>query len=331
MFGTTSTYGVGIESATKVALYAIGGNALSDPNSPDEQLVAEIRTQVIEDVLDLLEAGYRVVLTHGNGPQVGDLLMLEEAHRIQHAGSSMRADIGLANWVAATQGMIGHELGLELDSMLDSRDRPERTALVLTRVRVDERDAAFAEPTKPIGPVLSDSFQPPENWSVSRTERGLRRVVASPEPIEVLDLDLVRQLVSLGAVVICGGGGGIPITTEGGWSGIAAVIDKDRLSALLAISLGADVFLISTPVERVELSFGTDSARPLSSMSLDEAEMWLSQGEFPPGSMGPKVEAMIAAKRHLPECQVSLCSPGSALAALRGETGTRMTSTSAEE
>ena len=180
-----SQVGVGSEHAKKLALYSIGGNALSDPTKPKELQDDTALKLVLNDVIDLLEAGFNVILTHGNGPQVGDLLVLEES-----STDLKRVRTDLSTWVAATQGMIGHELSLELDSLLDIKARPERTAVVLTRVLVDENDFAFTKPTKPIGPILTDKKKILDSWDVAETERGIRRVVASPHPLKVLDIDL---------------------------------------------------------------------------------------------------------------------------------------------
>ena len=310
--------GVGSEHAKKLVLYSIGGNALSDPSKPKDSQNNSALKLVMEDVLDLLEAGFNVILTHGNGPQVGDLLSLEE----NNLGKN-RVRTDLSTWVAATQGMIGHELSLELDSLLDIKSRPERTAVVLTRVLIDENDSAFANLTKPIGPVLEEHMVL-DSWDVKITERGLRRVVASPKPLEVLDIDLISKLVELGAVVICGGGGGIPISINESWKGIPSVIDKDRFSSLLAIGLNVDVFITSTAVDQIEIGFGTSDSEKLSTLNLKKANELLMNGEFPDGSMGPKVEAMMSAAKKLKDSKILLCSPGNALKALRGESGTQI-------
>lgn len=309
---------VGSEHHKKLALYSIGGNALSDPSKPKELNDNKALKLVMQDVIDLLEAGFNVILTHGNGPQVGDLLSLEENNI-----DKKRFRTDLSTWVAATQGMIGHELSLELDSLLDQKSRPERTAIVLTRVLVDENDSAFANPTKPVGPILDESMIL-DSWEVKLTERGLRRVVASPKPLEVLDIDLISKLVELGAVVICGGGGGIPISIKESWSGVPSVIDKDRFSSLLAVGLDVDVFITSTAVDQIEIGFGTDSSERLAILDINKATEYLDKGEFPEGSMGPKVEAMISASINLPNSKILLCSPGNALKSLRGETGTQI-------
>ena len=314
-----SVIGVGSDYAKKLALYSIGGNALSDPSKPKNLQDNGALKLVLEDVIDLLEAGFNVVLTHGNGPQVGDLLALEESGL-----DSKRVRTDLSTWVAATQGMIGHELSMELDSLLDIKSRPERTAVVLTRVLVDENDFAFVRPTKPVGPVLDNENKMINEWKVVETEKGLRRVVASPHPIEVLDLELISKLVDLGAVVICGGGGGIPIAIDGTWKGVPSVIDKDRFSALLTISLEADVFITSTAVENIEIGYGTKNSKKISEITLNDLNNLFQNGEFPEGSMGPKVEAMMSVVKKSEKTRVVLCSPGNALKTLRWESGTNI-------
>ena len=314
-----SVIGVGSDYAKKLALYSIGGNALSDPSKPKNLQDNSALKLVLEDVIDLLEAGFNVVLTHGNGPQVGDLLALEESGL-----DSKRVRTDLSTWVAATQGMIGHELSMELDSLLDIKSRPERTAVVLTRVLVDENDFAFVRPTKPVGPVLDKENKMINEWKVVETEKGLRRVVASPHPIEVLDLELISKLVDLGAVVICGGGGGIPIAIDGTWKGVPSVIDKDRFSALLTISLEADVFITSTAVENIEIGYGTKNSKKISEITLNDLNNLFQNGEFPEGSMGPKVEAMMSVVKKSEKTRVVLCSPGNALKTLRWESGTNI-------
>lgn len=304
----------------RIAVYAIGGNALSNPKGNDIEEQSLALAKVLSDIVDLLESGYRVVVTHGNGPQVGDLLMLEES-----STNKERKRIGLDSWVAATQGLIGHELSLNLDSVLQRRGRPERTAVVLTRVEVDPSDPAFDFPTKPIGPVLSDKAVMSEDWDIAATVNGARRVVASPRPVAILDSKLIQTLVREGAVVFCGGGGGIPvIRKEDHWVGVSAVVDKDRLSALLAIELQADLFVISTAVDALRINFGQANEKVLTLLTCEQAEAGITSGEFPAGSMGPKVGALAWAKKSMPECRVLLCQPGDALKAIRGTTGTTL-------
>ena len=299
---------------SKLVVYAIGGNALSDPKGGSFEETALVLAKVLSDVVDLLEAGWSVVLTHGNGPQVGELLQLDSEN-----------NQSMDSWVAATQGMIGHELSLNLDSILDRRGRPERTAVILTRVEVSPEDDAFLRPTKPVGPILSDQRVFDNDWDIAETINGPRRVVASPKPIHVLDLDVIDSLVKLGAVVICGGGGGIPvIRKDEHWLGVPAVIDKDHLSGMLATELDANALIISTGVDAVKLNFGGDNEEILRKMELKDAEKHLQNGEFPVGSMGPKVAALIDAVQIKPNLQAIICQPGDALASIRGSSGTTL-------
>ena len=295
----------------KVVVYAIGGNALSNPKVSDNNS-DDVLEAVIDDVIDLLEADWRVVLTHGNGPQVGHLMSLDSKNSEP-----------MDSWVAATQGMIGHSLALKLDSRLKSRNRPERSAVVLTRVEVDTRDDGFNSPQKPVGPVLKDDAIIPLDWTTKQTEHGKRRVVASPLPVSIIDSALIEKLVGLRAVVICGGGGGIPVSIkDGNIQGVEAVVDKDRLSALLAISLRADALVISTGIDSVKLNFGKENEVSLDSLSVELALRYLEEGHFPAGSMAPKIGSLIEAVSHVPSMVAILCSPGRAVSSLRGESGT---------
>jgi len=311
-------------SNRRLAVYAIGGNALSDPAAvgSDASAAAEmVMEAVLEDVVDLLEAGYRVVLTHGNGPQVGEMLLMEEALFDNREGGPEPA--GLDHWVAATQGTLGHEIATRLDSVLTRRGRHEQVATILTRVEVDGSDEAFSQPSKPIGPLIDDLDAIPESWNVGITAAGPRRVVASPRPQSILDADAIDALLAAGAVVLCAGGGGIPVVSgDSGFEGIEAVIDKDRVSSLIAQSIGANLLIISTAIDTIRIDFGKPSEQILSSLSLAEAATHLDDGQFPAGSMGPKVESMLDAKRHDPKMSVVLCKPGEALPAIRGQAGT---------
>ena len=295
-------------------MYAIGGNALQNPVPTDSDQSSEILAKVMSDVVDLLESGWGVILTHGNGPQVGHLMQL-------YGDFSHTMD----EWVSATQGMIGHSLALNLDSILLKRRRPERTACVITRVEVDANDSGFELPTKPVGPILSDKVVMTADWDIAETVNGPRRVVASPMPMSVLDIEVIRKLVELRAVVICGGGGGIPvIKKDRHYVGVPAVIDKDRLSALIAIKLNADALIISTAVDSVKTGFGTENEQSHRKLTLDECEKLMAQGEFPDGSMGPKVGSLMEASLHNPSLTAILCQPGDALKSLRGEAGTKI-------
>ena len=298
---------------SRTVVYAIGGNALSSPTGGNEDDSALVLAKVISDVIDLLEAGWQVILTHGNGPQVGHLMSLDPSQAMD-------------DWVAATQGMIGHSLSINLDSILKRRSRPESTAVVLTRVEVDEMDSGFSTPTKPVGPVLSDKQVMSEDWDIAETKNGPRRVVASPHPLRILDLDVIKSLVAGNAIVICCGGGGIPvIEKDNHYVGVPAVIDKDRLSALLAKEVQADALIISTAIDSVRTGFGTEKEVSHSILTISEARGYLESGEFPAGSMGPKISSLIDAVENVDGLKSVLCQPGDAIKALRGDGGTIIT------
>ena len=295
---------------SRTVVYAIGGNALSSPTGGNEDDSALVLAKVISDVIDLLEAGWHVILTHGNGPQVGHLMSLDTSQAMD-------------DWVAATQGMIGHSLSINLDSILKRRSRPESTAVVLTRVEVDENDPGFSTPTKPVGPVLSDKQVMTEDWDIAETKNGPRRVVASPHPLRILDLDVIKSLVASNAIVICCGGGGIPvIEKDNHYTGVPAVIDKDRLSALLAKEIEADALIISTAIDSVRTGLGTEKEISHSILTISEARGYLESGEFPAGSMGPKISSLIDAVENVDGLKSVLCQPGDAIKALRGDGGT---------
>ena len=294
-------------------MYALGGNALQSPD-PNSEQEFEILARVISDVVDLLEAGWHVVITHGNGPQVGHLLALDNQNTFE-----------LDEWVAATQSMIGYRISQAMSTIFTQRGRPERIAVIPTRVLVDPHDQGFLHPTKPIGPVLSAEVVMNADWDIAETIHGPRRVVASPKPIEILEIDIIQRISDLHAVTICCGGGGIPIVQrERHFSGIPAVIDKDLCSALLATSLKADAFVITTAIPAIATDFGTEQQQFHRELSIEQLEQYFEQGEFPPGSMAPKVRGLISVKKSLPDCKVCLCEPGLASKTMKGLSGTTL-------
>lgn len=273
---------------------ALGGNSLIE--DPLHQSVLDQWVTVRKAarcIADLILAGHQVVVTHGNGPQVGFILMRSEIAR------GLLHEVPLDSCGADSQGAIGYQLQQSLGNALAARGRRDLTPVtVVTRVRVDPRDPAFENPTKPIGPFLEEkdarNRQEREGWSiVEDAGRGWRRVVASPRPLEILELPAIRHLWEGKFVVIAVGGGGIPVvlTEEREYRGVPAVIDKDRASALLAKELRADALIISTGVEHASAGFGTESEEPLRKLGVSAARTLLAAGEFPPGSMGPKMEA----------------------------------------
>jgi carbamate kinase len=316
---------------TRTALIAIGGNALvldGEPGSIPRQ--QERAAQFAEHVADLVVGGWTVVVTHGNGPQVGFILRRGE---LVAPDAQIEGLPELPLWlaVADSQGGIGHLLAVAIDSALARRGSAARAATMLTHVEVDRADPAFAAPTKPIGSVLSRDVallrQAQEGWTVTETRPGtFRRVVASPTPRAILEADQIATLVSSGCVVIAAGGGGIPVVRdEGGWSGVDAVIDKDRASAVLAAQSGVETLVLVTGVERVCTGYGTPQQRELDRLDAEEARALLSAGEFPPGSMGPKMEsalAFLAAGGR----ETIITSLPALTRALQGNAGTRITS-----
>jgi len=276
------------------ALIALGGNAMIGPDgraTPQDQdrAVAE----AMEHVADLIRAGVDVVLTHGNGPQVGNLL-------VKNAVAAAVVPPVPLDWCGAqTQGTIGFLILDSLDRALALRGLERRVAVVVTRTRVDAADPGFTRPTKPVGRYLPhDEVQRlidhGEIWQ-DRGPKGWRRVVASPEPLEVLDAPAITALAAAGFIVVGAGGGGIPVVRDpdGQLRGVEAVIDKDLAAALLARQVGADVLVIATDVDHAILDFGTDRARPLGRVTPQELRAHAADGQFSSGSMGPKVEAAI--------------------------------------
>ena len=275
-------------------LIAVGGNSLiraGEKGSVTEQLANARRTAVA--MIGLIQRGYRLVITHGNGPQVGaDLLRSERA-------SDQVPGLTLDVCGAATQGEIGYLLSQSLDEELAAAGMKVPVVSIVTQTLVSQNDPAMRHPTKPIGPFYSRAEAEERKrvlgWQiVEDAARGYRRVVPSPEPIEILELEVIRDLIDHGMMVIACGGGGIPVVrTERGLQGVEAVIDKDRASALLASRLGVDTFAISTDTDYVYLDYKKPTQRPLTHVTCSELKQHSAEGHFPPGNMGPKVESVI--------------------------------------
>ncbi len=267
---------------------AVGGNALIQAGQQGtwEEQLANVR-EIVAAVLALRGLGHEVVLTHGNGPHVGSLLLQNKL------GEAEAAPLPLDALIAMTQGWIGYLL----ESSFAELDPSVPIAVLLTRVMVDLQDAAFGAPDKPVGPFY-DELEARRRakelgWDVAPDAgRGWRRVVPSPHPLEVLGQRHVRALLDQGSVVIACGGGGIPVAEQGAEVvGVAGVIDQDRCSARLAADIEADVLVLLTGVPRVALDYGTRWERELSTLTVDEAMRGLAEGDFPAGSMGPKIES----------------------------------------
>lgn len=278
----------------RTIVIALGGNAISTRSSDtihDEFANTRASLQALKP---LFEAGIRLVITHGNGPQVGKLLRRVEL------SLSVIPETPLGVLVADTQGSIGYMIEQSLQNYLHDHHIERPVATLLTQVLVDPQDPALLEPTKFVGQFFAlaeaMTFRQEHGWTLREDAgRGWRRVVGSPRPLEIINIGVLRQLVAAGVIVIAGGGGGIPcyLDEKGHFEGVDAVIDKDRCSALLAAQLGAKELMILTGVPRVAVDFGKPTQRELDHLSVAEARAGLAQGQFPPGSMGPKIESAI--------------------------------------
>jgi carbamate kinase len=310
----------------KVAVVAIGGNSLikdKQHQSVEDQYQAAKETT--QHIADMIEEGWDVAIGHGNGPQVGFILRRSE---IAHKVEGMH-EIPLDVCGADSQGAIGYALQQTLQNELYQRNIQKPCATVITQVLVDKEDSAFKNPSKPIGGFMDEADAQRRardlGWSVVEDAgRGWRRVVASPIPKEVVELDSVKALIDSGVIVITVGGGGIPVIDpgDGQYKGVAAVIDKDYASSLLARLIHADLFLISTAVEKVSLNFGKPDQRSIDRMTLSEAKQYLAEGtHFAKGSMAPKVQAIIWFLESGGK-QAIITNPENIGRALKGETGT---------
>lgn len=307
-------------------LITLGGNAILPARGAgtfEEQCA--ITRLTMQPIAALIRDGVQVVLSHGNGPIVGNILIRNEAARDQVP--PMPLDVCGAD----SQGGIGYMMQQILVNELRRiglHDRPVTT--IVTQVIVDERDPAFRRPTKPIGPFYTQergrTLAREKGWTVIEDAgRGYRRVVPSPRPLEVVEIAAIRQLVESGGIVIAAGGGGIPVSRQwdGALHGVEAVIDKDLAGSLLARLLGCEQLVIITGVDMVALHFGKPEQRDLSEATPDELSRWMEEGHFPPGSMGSKIQSAIEFVRGGGR-EVVITSPGKLLEALAGTTGTRI-------
>ena len=304
----------------KRIVLALGGNALGE-NLP-EQMKAVKRT--VKTIADLLEEGHQMVITHGNGPQVGMINMAMTTLSREDPSHPMAP---LSVCTAMSQGYIGYDLQNALREELRNRGVRRSVATVLTQVEVDPADPAFQHPTKPIGAFMSqaeaEEMRRRGNPVMEDAGRGWRRVVASPRPRRVVELDTIRTLADAGQIVIACGGGGIPVLPDGNHlRGAGAVVDKDFTAELLAEELGADCLMILTAVEKVAVHFGKPNQRWLTHMTVPVAEKYIAEGQFAPGSMLPKVEAAVAFAKSSPGRQTLITQLEKALDGMRGQTGT---------
>ncbi len=310
----------------KLAVVAIGGNSLiTDPEhqTVEDQYLAAAETD--HQIAGLVAAGWDVVITHGNGPQIGFILRRSElaSHELH--------EVPLDVCGAHTQGAIGYLLQQNLINDFELMGIDKGVVTVVTQVEVDKDDPAFDSPSKPIGSFLTEDQakqrRDQEGWDIAEdADRGWRRVVASPMPMRIVELGAIRTLLESGFAVIAVGGGGLPVVADdsGALRGVPAVIDKDRASALLASNLDADLLLISTAVDQVALNFGTPEQEWISEMTLDQAKGYLAEGgHFLPGSMEPKIEAVVTFL-EAGGTEAIITSPRNIDKALTGIAGTRI-------
>ena len=309
----------------KRIVVALGGNALG--NTPEEQL--ELVRHTAKTIVDLAQDGYEVIVGHGNGPQVG---MINLAMEFSCTKGGNTPYMPFPECGAMSQGYIGYHLQQAIQQELKARGVDKECAAIVTQVVVDANDPGFAKPTKPVGSFYTkeeaDKIAAEKGFTfVEDAGRGYRRVVPSPIPQRIVELKVVEQLVKAGDIVITVGGGGIPVVeTEHGLKGVAAVIDKDRSSALLAQSIGADMLIILTAVDRVCINYNKPDQKELPTMTLEEAEKYIGEKQFAPGSMLPKVQScMEFVKNNTHGGTALITSLQKAKVALQGETGTIIT------
>ena len=309
----------------KLVVIAIGGNSLiKDPQhmSVFDQYRAAGETS--DHIAAIIEEGFRVVIVHGNGPQVGFILLRSEmAKEVLH-------EVPLDTCGADTQGAIGYQISQNLDNELRRRGIDRPVIAVVTQVVVDGNDPGFETPAKPIGPFYSqesaEEHQKEEGWRMMEDSgRGWRRVVASPEPLQIVEEPVIRMLLQQDVVVVAGGGGGIPVLRErdGSLEGVAAVIDKDLTASLLAKNLGAGMLLISTSIDRVAINFRQPNQLDLDHVTVAEAREYMEAGHFAPGSMLPKINAAIDFLEHGGE-RVIITQPHLMEEAMHGRAGTHI-------
>jgi len=279
----------------KLAVIAIGGNAVNRPGElPSAENMLKNISETASYLADMIEKDYDIVITHGNGPQVGNILIQQDIAKEKVPPFPM--DIN----GAMTQGYLGYMIVKSLKNILIERGIEKEIASVVTQIIVDEKDERFKKPSKPVGPFYTEKegkqLQEEKGWDFKEDSgRGWRRVVPSPIPLEVIEKKSIQKLVDEDFLVVAGGGGGIPVVKKDGKIiGVEAVIDKDRASALMAKDLKADEFIILTAVEKVSLNFGKENQKDLEKITVEETEKYIKEGHFAPGSMLPKIEACLS-------------------------------------
>ena len=314
------------EAPEKIVI-ALGGNALQSGKGPaTAEAQLEVVKKTCEHVAEISGMGYEIAVVHGNGPQVGRIVMASEAANSEDT-PAMPFDV----CGAMSQGYIGYHIQQSLMYALNAKNRDIPVVTVATQMIVDENDPAFQNPTKPIGPFYTEEeakvLMAEKNWTMKEDAgRGWRRLVASPKPKRIVEIDAVRQLWDKTIVITCGGGG-IPVLEkmDGHLEGVAAVIDKDFAAELLAEDVNADMLMILTEVEKVAVNFNKPDQKDLDHLTLKEAAEYIQEGQFPAGSMLPKVEAAMKFVRMFPNKKAIITSLDKAVEALNGETGTVIT------
>jgi carbamate kinase len=313
---------------TKFAVVAIGGNSLiKDKNHQKVEDQYDAILETAAELADIVEAGYQLVVTHGNGPQVG---FIQRRSEIAYKTEGMHM-VPLVSCVADTQGAIGYQIQQALNNEFKKRSIIKPVVTLITMVKVDKNDPAFAAPNKPIGTFIDAKDvekikKAYPNWIlVEDSGRGFRRVVPSPKPIEIIEQKAIMALINEGFCVIAGGGGGIPVIEKenGDLEGIDAVIDKDFLTADLAVNLKADLLIISTGVDHVCLNFGSKNEKKLSKISLNEIKQFINEGHFAAGSMLPKIQAVVSFLEKGGK-QAIITHPNQLKEALTGKVGTHI-------
>ena len=300
---------------------ALGGNALG--NTPQEQL--ELVKNTARHIVDMVAEGINVIVTHGNGPQVG---MINNAFAYASANDGKTPEMPFPEAGAMSQGYIGYQLSQAILNEMRRRDIMRSTANVVTQTVVYPDDPAFENPTKPVGAFLTEEEAKRKaeetGWTYKEDAgRGWRQVVASPKPRRIVESDAIRDLFDAGYVVVCTGGGGVPVfEANDAYTGVPAVIDKDRSAAMMAATFDADMLVILTAVEKVAVNFGRPDQADIDVMDAAQAREYIEQGQFAPGSMLPKVEACLEYVEARPQGRALITSLECAAAGLRGETGT---------
>ena len=314
-----------LEKEKKIIVVALGGNALiqeGEKGAIQEQLSNTRRS--VKGIVHCIKQGFEVVITHGNGPQVGNMLLMAELSR------GKVPDLPLGICVADTEGAIGYMIQQTLVNSLQKECIKKGVVTILTQVIVDQNDNAFINPTKPIGSFYTDKeakkIIKEKGWDmVEDSHRGYRRVVASPKPIKIVEVESIKRLLGYSEVVIAAGGGGIPVVLkeDGSLEGVDVVVDKDLASSVLALEIKADYLMMMTGVEKVFLNYGNPNQIPLDTITTKEAERYMAEEHFPPGSMGPKIQAAINFLNGGGKC-VFITSIDKVQETIAGNTGTRI-------